>query len=70
MISYMTCCGSLAAANPAPGPAQRADANDGGYERDADLDRAMDADEERDYADQDPSQTWTWRKMPRFLRHF
>ena len=38
----------------APAPAQRADANDGGNERDADLDRAMDADEERDYADQDP----------------
>ncbi len=54
MISYMTCCGSLAAANPAPGPAQRADANDGGHEHDADLDLPMDSDEERHsvYADQ------------------
>ncbi len=53
MISYTTCCGSLTAANPAPGPAQRADANDGGHhEHDADLDRPMDSDEERDYADQ------------------
>jgi hypothetical protein len=35
--------------------AQRADANDGGHERDADLDQPMDANdsEERDYADQD-----------------
>ena len=47
----MTCCGSLAAANPAPGQAQRADANDGRHEHDADLDRPMDSDEERDYAD-------------------
>ena len=38
----------------APAPEQRADANDGEHERDADLDRPMDADEERDYADQDP----------------
>ena len=56
MISYMPCCGSLAAAIPAPGQAQRADANDGGHEHDADLarDRPMDSDEERDYADQTP----------------
>ena len=59
-IIYDIC--SFAAADPAP--AQRAD------DRDADLDRPMDADEVRDYADQDPPQTWTWRKMPRFLRHF
>ncbi len=43
---------SFAAADPAQ--AQRADANDGEHERDADMDRPMDADEERDYADQDP----------------
>ena len=44
---------SFAAADPAP--AQRADANDCGHEHDADLDRPMDADEERDYAaDQEP----------------
>jgi hypothetical protein len=35
-------------------PRHSADANDSGHERDADLDRPMDADEERDYADQDP----------------
>ncbi len=52
MISYMTCCGSLAAADSAPWPAQRADANDSGHEHDADLDLPMDSDEERDYADQ------------------
>ena len=44
MIIYDIC--SFAAADPAP--AQRAD------DRDADLHRPMDADEERDYADQDP----------------
>ena len=49
-IIYDIC--SFAVADPAP--AQRPDANDGGHERDADLDREMDADEERDYADQDP----------------
>ena len=43
-IIYDIC--SFAAADPAP--AQRAD------DRDADLDRPMDADEVRDYADQDP----------------
>ncbi len=48
-IIYDIC--SFAAADPAP--AQRADANDGGHERDADLGRPMDANEERDYADQD-----------------
>ncbi len=48
-IIYDVC--SFAAADPAQ--AQRADANDGGHERDADLDLPMDADEERDYADQD-----------------
>ena len=47
VISSMTCCCSLAAA-------ERADANDGGHERDADLDRPMDSDEERDFADQGP----------------
>ncbi len=51
MISYLTCCGSLAAANPAPWPAQCADANNDGREHDADVDRPMDSDEERDYAD-------------------
>jgi hypothetical protein len=52
ILVYDIC--SFAAADPAP--AQRADANDGGHERDADFDRPMDADEpeERDYADQDP----------------
>jgi hypothetical protein len=44
----MTCCGSLAAANSAPGPAQRVDANDGGHQHDADLNRPMDSDEEQD----------------------
>ena len=44
MISYMISVGSPAD----PAPAQRAD------DRDADLDRPMDSDEERDYADQDP----------------
>ena len=43
-IIYDIC--SFAAADPAP--AQRAD------DRDADLDRPMDADDARDYADQDP----------------
>ena len=68
-IIYDIC--SFAAADPAP--AQRPDANDGGHERDADLDREMDADEERDYADQDPrtlgssfryppSATWSGRQ--------
>ena len=42
----MICCCSLAAA-------ERADANDGGHERDADLDRPMDSDEERDFASYD-----------------
>jgi hypothetical protein len=42
----------LAAADPAP--AQRADANDSGQERDADLDREMDFEDQRDFADQDP----------------
>jgi hypothetical protein len=42
---------SFAAADPSP--AQRADANDGGHERDTDLDRPMDSDEdsEREFAD-------------------
>ncbi len=35
-------------------PAQRADANVGGHDCDADLDQPMDSDEERDFADQDP----------------
>ncbi len=48
VISYMIFCCCLAAADPTP--AQRADANDGGHERDADLDRSMDSDEDRDYA--------------------
>ena len=42
----------FAAADPAL--AQRPDANDGGHDRSADWGRQMDADEERDYADQDP----------------
>jgi hypothetical protein len=48
----MSC--SFAAAGPAP--AQRADTDDhdGGYQRDANLDRPTNSDEERDYADQDP----------------
>ena len=49
MISYMICCCSRAAADHEP--AQRANAHDGGHERDADLERPMDFDEERDYAD-------------------
>ena len=68
MISYMICCCSRAAANPAP--AQRANAHDGGHERDADLERPMDFDEERDYADQDPLSDMDMEKMPRFSRHF
>jgi hypothetical protein len=36
LISYMIYCCFLAAADPSP--AQLADANDGGHERDADLD--------------------------------
>ncbi len=46
-MSYMICCCSLAAtADPNP--------NAGGHERDADLDRPMDFDNERDFADQGP----------------
>jgi hypothetical protein len=59
-FSYFLC---PAAADPRPAhPAE--ETND-----DHEPDRAMDIDEERDFADQGPftvSQTWTWRKMPRF----
>ncbi len=48
----ISCCCSRAAADPAP--AQRANAHDGGHERDADLERPIDFDKEHDYADQDP----------------
>jgi hypothetical protein len=51
MISYMMSCCSFAAVDSAP--AQCANANVGGHERDADLDRPMGSDEERDFADQD-----------------
>jgi len=50
----MICCCSRAAAYPQAAPAQRANAHDGGHERDADLERPMDFDEERDYAGQGP----------------
>ena len=48
----MICCCSLAASDHAP--AQRADPIAGGHAHDADLDRPMDVDEERDFADQGP----------------
>ncbi len=38
----------------AAAPAQRADSNDSGQERDADLDREMDFEDQRDFADQNP----------------
>jgi hypothetical protein len=52
MMSYMISCCSFEAVDSAP--AQRADANVGGHERDADLDQPMGSDEERDFADQEP----------------
>ena len=52
MILYMIYCCYIAASDHVP--AQRADPNAGGHQCDADLDRPMDFDDERDFADLGP----------------